>query len=263
MRDIFDFWNKIEAVETTELWLQTISFVNRHLGGRGCVGNRFGLLVWVFFTRYGIKQHHDLNSLYQDRVLFSLIIDNEIYPFLTVNPESRSSRHSISGEQHNDHMRSHRVNSLDTSESSRDSFHLRDSRESRDGSTVSRDNSRDSCGAASREQHHKSFDKSRPGDCNVSTSTNNSTHQGSSARMASSSGNNGLPVEQQDYKREGLQSAMDIKKTGMEGQRRRRTDSQGSQRYQGTVSLSHAIKVYLPLVLMLLIYYFFYFQVLV
>lgn len=171
---------------------------------------------------------------------------NDIFlGLIAVSAESRASRHSSSSEhQQHEHARGHCVNSGDTaseSQSGRDStlsntHHYRDFRESRDNQQSSRDNSV----RESRDAHKSNLERTRPADPSSSNSHPHYHHHQAAQHRSGSTpgGNNGLSDPQHtDYKRlqhEGqYASHTDYKRSGSEMSRRRRTDSQGSQRYHG------------------------------
>ncbi|XP_059160961.1 WW domain-containing adapter protein with coiled-coil-like isoform X2 [Physella acuta] len=167
-----------------------------------------------------------------------------------ISAENRASRHSSSSEhQPLEQARAQRNNSGDNASESQHGRetplsnthqHFRDNREFRDSQHLSRENSRDSSGRDIREMHKSSAERTRSGD----STTSNSYHQHNQLVPQKSGstpgGNNGIPdLQHTDSKRSQHESHFssshgDYKRSCNELSRRRRTDSQGSQRYHDT-----------------------------
>ncbi|KAH9498124.1 hypothetical protein Btru_008321 [Bulinus truncatus] len=147
-----------------------------------------------------------------------------------ISAENRVGRHSSSSDHPQlEHIRGHRNNSGDSateSQQSRESLpnthHFRDIRDSRDLSS----------GRDARESHKSNVERIRSGD----STSSNSYHPHSHRSGSTPGGNNGIPdLSNAEYKRsqtEGHYSSItDYKRSG---ERRHRTDSQGSQRFHDT-----------------------------
>lgn len=162
----------------------------------------------------------------------------------------RAARHSSSSDHPQlEHARGHRNNSGENaaeSQHSRDSMsvtqHFRDIRDPRDLSGSGRD---------TREFHKSSVDRLRTGG---DSTPSNSYHPHNQRSGSTPGGNNGLsdlPLNA-DYKRsqtEGHGSSIntDYKRSG---ERRHRTDSQGSQRYNGEhFNIAHFSNLNLSMIL--------------
>ncbi|XP_005096307.1 WW domain-containing adapter protein with coiled-coil isoform X2 [Aplysia californica] len=159
--------------------------------------------------------------------------------------DNRASRHSSSSEHH-ERAHGHRGNNTDSGDPQhrgetpssvvRNDLHSSQhgNREHSRDSHMSRENSRDN-NSGSRDPHKSNMDRGRLAE---SSSTNSYHHHSGMSRSGSTPGNE--DSQHMDYKRsqtEGHVSSSqhgDYKRTGVESSRRRRADSQTSQRYHDT-----------------------------